>query len=87
MAANATKWKCSLCNEFSAQDFRGVMRHIGQVHQFEPNFQVKCGLDGRAMRYTAYNSFRSHVYRRHRELLGDSLIDPQEGNPLISLEK
>ena len=32
------------CNEFSVQDFCSVMRHIGQLHQFEPNFQVKCGL-------------------------------------------
>ena len=73
-----TKCRCSLCSHFAARNFLGVLRHIGQVHQFEPNFEVKCGLDGCPLRYTVYESFRVHVYKRHRDVLfndrGDDLI-------------
>lgn len=72
------KWHCSLCSHFTARNFFSVMRHIGQVHQFEPNFQVKCGLDGCPLRYTVYESFRVHVYKKHRDLLhnghGDGIV-------------
>ena len=76
-----SKWKCSLCSHFSAPSFRGVIRHIGEVHQYEPNFQVKCGVEGCSMRYSVYGSFRSHVYRKHRDLLGDPFQSGDENIP------
>ena len=44
MAANATKCKCSLCNEFSVQDFCSVMRHIG-VNSTSLNQTFKSNVD------------------------------------------
>ena len=73
------KRHCSLCNHFAAPNFLGVLKkHIGQVHQFEPSFEVKCGLDGCALRDRAYELFRVHVYKRHRDVLfsdrGDDIV-------------
>ncbi len=83
------KWNCTICNRFAAQHFLAVLRHIGQVHQFEPNFQVKCGLDGCPLRYTSYPSYRSHVYRKHRNVLmegGASDLELEHEHPPVAMD-
>ena len=79
------KWHCSLCSHFIARNFFSVLRHIGQVHQFEPDFQVKCGLDGCPLRYMVYESFRVHVYKKHRNLL-HNVNDHRDGTAHVEPE-
>ena len=40
-----------------------------RIHKFDPNLSLKCGINSCPEEYTVYESFRSHVYRKHRELL------------------
>lgn len=73
------KHVCPLCGQFARRTYQGVLRHIGEVHRFSPDFFISCGLpcsplDGSAVvkcpaTYTKYESFRSHVYKKHREVL------------------
>ena len=70
---------CSICNSFAAATFSSVLRHIGDVHKRQngpsPLVAVWCGIDGCLGRTKNYESFRSHVYKKHRHVLwpeGDS---------------
>ena len=63
------KYTCSICNRFAATTFLPVLRHIGQVHQYEANFQVKCGLESCPRLYRSYVSYKSHVYRKHKSVM------------------
>jgi len=81
------KFKCQVCQEFSRNAYPPVLRHIGEVHSFEPNFRIVCGLTLDSIRetcpatYTNYGSFRSHVYTKHRRLMNLHLpLDSSECN-------
>ena len=63
------KFNCSLCGKFAAIKFLPVLRHIGEVHQYEPGFQVKCGLDDCQKLYQSFSSYRSHMYKKHRSFV------------------
>lgn len=70
---------CSICNSFAAASFSSVLRHIGDVQKSQigpsPMVAVWCGIDGCPRSYENYESFRSHVYKKHRHVLwpeGDS---------------
>lgn len=39
-----------------------------RTHRYETNLSFKCGINS-CPEYTVYESFRSHVYRKHREVL------------------
>ena len=45
------------------------MRHIGEVHRFDPGLVIHCGIEHCPQTYRNYESFRSHVYRKHRNTL------------------
>jgi len=60
---------CLVCS-FSRDSFAVVLRHLGEVHSFEPGFRVVCGLGNNCPSvYTNFKSFRSHVYKKHRSIL------------------
>lgn len=61
-------YACSLCSSFAATSYLPVLSHIGRVHTFGPNRVIQCGIDGCPATYgtNKYQSFRSHVYRKHR---------------------
>ena len=40
-----------------------------KTHRFDPNLSIKCGVNSCTEKYTNYESFRSHVYRKHKELV------------------
>ena len=69
------KYKCQICEEFARDTYPPVLRHIGEVHSFEPNFHVVCGLTLDSTQapcpatYTKHGSFRSHVYTKHRQVM------------------
>ena len=60
---------CTICNLFSRRCFSAVLRHIGNTHRFDPNLNIRCGIESCAEVYKNYKSFRSHVYRKHRKVL------------------
>ena len=76
---------CTICNLFSCRYFSAVLRHFGNTHYFDPNLTIRCGIESCAEVYKNYESFQSHVYRKHREVLfitesGDGTLGC-DGNP------
>ena len=62
-------YTCPICNHFGGNSFASVLRHIGEVHRFDPGLVIRCGIERCPQTYTNYESFRSHVYRKHRTML------------------
>ena len=60
---------CCLCSSFSGHLFSAILRHIGEIHQHDPNLTIECGIEGCPQTYKNFESFRSHVYRKHRDVL------------------
>ena len=71
--AEIETYACSLCSHFTSTTMSGVLRHIGSVHAYEPNFHLVCGIEGCPCTYQNYHSFRKHLRRHHAEVLGSSL--------------
>lgn len=67
---------CTICNLFARKTFSAVLRHIG-THRFDSGLFIKCGINSCPENYKNFESFRSHVYRKHREVL----IPPSNGVP------
>ena len=59
---------CSICNRFGGQSFAAVLRHIGEIHRYDPSLSIRCGINRCPQTYTNFESFRSHVYRKHRDV-------------------
>lgn len=62
-------YTCQICNLFGGNSFASVLRHIGEIHRFDPGLVIRCGIEHCPQTYTNYESFRSHVYRKHRVVL------------------
>lgn len=73
---------CSICNLFGGKTYATVLRHIGEIHRYDANLNIRCGINYCPQTYNNYESFRSHVYRKHRDVLvsHDSAIDTGEEN-------
>lgn len=59
---------CTICNLFAGQSFSTVLRHMG-THRYNPGLRILCGINSCTEHYDNFESFRSHVYRKHREAL------------------
>lgn len=59
---------CPRCPYFSEQ-FTKVVNHIGVVHSGDDNFTVYCGIAGCTNSYNRFSSYKTHLYRCHRDLL------------------
>lgn len=57
---------CTVCNKFAGQSFSTVLRHMG-THRYDPGLSIKCGINSCTETYKNFESFRSHIYRKHRE--------------------
>ena len=66
---------CTICDKFAGRSFAAVLRHIGSSHRYDPGLRIRCGIKSCPETYTVFESFRSHVYRKHREELH---LDPRE---------
>ncbi|KAL2096068.1 hypothetical protein ACEWY4_008216 [Coilia grayii] len=62
-----TSFNCPLCNRSFFSLIKQI-RHIGLYHQNESNFALICGLEGCMQSCRCYASYRTHVYRKHRDL-------------------
>ena len=85
MTERSRKHVCPVCHEFARTSYAGILRHIGEVHSFSPDFRIVCGLGSEKCpaTYTNFQSFRSHVYKKHREVLTRS--HGEEDNDTTSL--
>ena len=74
---------CTLCSQFAAHTYLPVLSHIGSVHRFGATKRIECGIDGCPASYTTntYESFRSHVYRKHRDVLYSQDVEDTQLNP------
>ena len=58
-------FRCSISLEFVSESIQTVVKHIGRIHQNEPNFHVVCGISGRAKTFKKFLSFKNHLIRKH----------------------
>ena len=79
---SSSKITCFLCGSFAGGSFSDVVRHIGYVHAFDPNFTVTCGLHGCKRQYKTFGAYRVHLYKAHGSVMKDGLAEKE---PLPSL--
>nr|XP_037286457.1 uncharacterized protein LOC119179483 [Rhipicephalus microplus] len=63
--------RCPRC-PFSSPQFTKIVSHIGLAHSAEPGFRIFCGIGGCANTYKIFSSYRSHLYRQHKDVLEES---------------
>ena len=63
-----TWYICSVCKSYTRSNYKSVLGHM-HIHKFDPNLSLKCGINSCPEECTVYESFRSRVYWKHRELL------------------
>ena len=68
------KYVCTICHNFAGSSFRAVFRHMSG-HRYDPNLCIVCGIDSCNELYKNYDSYRSHVYRKHRQILVERSIE------------
>ncbi len=68
-ASSSSYFECWICSDFTSSSMKSVVRHIGCAHSCDPNFRVLCGINQCRRVYTNFSSFRSHLYRKHKEEL------------------
>ena len=79
-----TMYLCTICDRFRGRSFAAVFRHIGANHRYDPGLSIRCGIQSCPETYTKFESFRSHLYRKHRDVLHlDSRENsqPEGGSP------
>ena len=59
---------CPFCN-FRIVNLSSLLSHLRYVHSNDPGFFVTCRVDGCTNTYVKYASFRTHVYRHHKDHL------------------
>lgn len=83
---------CTLCTHFVGKSFAAVLRHIGTTHRYDPGLSIKCGIKSCPGVYTNFESFRSHVYRKHRDELfllnveSSSIVDDSQQDDVINAD-
>ena len=66
-------------------NYEAVLRHIGVVHSWEPDFKISCGINGCPKVYASYRSYRKHIIKKHQELLVDEFTVEQNGTNNITV--
>ena len=74
---------CTICNLFAGKSFFTVLHYMG-TYRFDPGLRIRCGIEYCTESYRNFESFRSHVYRKHREAL--FLSDPTSTQTLVNGE-
>ena len=73
MAWNA-KFRCPLCSQCGADKFSQVLSHIQHFHSYDPHVSITCGVDGCQVTYRNFNSYKSHLQRKHRAATGTDSV-------------
>ena len=66
---NSSRSLCWICYKFASPNLKGVVRHMATVHAHDPNFFIRCGIQGCPRNYSNFFSFKKHLYRKHRDYL------------------
>ena len=77
MESSNTRYVCTVCKSFSRWSYKPVLFHM-RSHRLDPNLSLKCGINSCTEKYTVYESFRSHVYRKHRDVLYPNTTDSDD---------
>ena len=72
--------KCPRCAHFQTCNVSKFMRHLFLIHSSEPNFSITCGLQNCVRTFKKFTSYKSHVYRDHRDLQHKSLTNHRFNN-------
>ena len=69
---------CQVCSAFASPTFAAVLRHICTTHATDEQLALVCPIRGcpRQNPYSNFESFRSHVYTKHRDVLKGRLSRP-----------
>lgn len=59
-------FKCPKCSR-RAFTLIKLIQHIGLIHAHEANFTISCGIDECCSTFVKFESYRRHVYRKHRD--------------------
>ena len=78
--------QCSLCSYFSPSLSQHVS-HLRLVHSQDPNFFVKCGIEGCSSHFSTFAAFNTHIYRHHRSALGLIQTERVSNTPEFSGEE
>ncbi|CAF4095923.1 unnamed protein product, partial [Adineta steineri] len=71
---NGNYYFCQLCiNSPAYSSFDSLYTHINFLHGTDPSFKVRCELNPECGSiYRTFPSYKSHVYKKHRELISKS---------------
>ena len=58
---------CSICT-YASRNFIKLYNHYTIEHSSDPNFSIRCGVEGCLNSFSNTTSWKSHVIRRHRSL-------------------
>lgn len=71
-------YNCEMCSgyrvPFVALDIATIFNHYGRYHRHDPNFFVRCKVNGCSASYRKLEGYRSHLRRHHKN------IDMQNGD-------
>ena len=62
---------CPFCN-FRVMNFSAFLSHLRFVHDNDPDFFLTCGIGGCGKTYRKLASYRTHVYRHHKDSISSS---------------
>lgn len=65
MSATQTAFKCPLCPDFEAVEFRLLLPHIRLVHSTRPGFKITCSIENCSRIFTNMKTYTNHIYGDH----------------------
>ena len=76
-------YRCNLCVHYTSKTLRGLISHLGRVHQNDRSFHVLCGIDGCPRTYKNFYTLRSHFVQKHSAILERERQNhqPQQAEP------
>ena len=78
-------YACGMCRgnrvAFVALDIATIFNHYGRYHRHDPNFFVRCNINGCLASYRKLEGLKSHIRRHHKnEPIRDDLADGNAPN-------
>ena len=74
------RYHCPVCPSCASDNFLPVLRHIGAVHSFDARFSITCGINGCQATYKKFASYKTHIYRKHRDSEAVRLVTQRPGD-------
>ena len=58
-------WTCTTCFVYQALTLKALVKHVHLQHASQPNFKIRCGVQGCQEEYNKINSLRKYLRRQH----------------------